>query len=232
MTIIVESLCLTRFRNLITIRRGRLIPVSRKRIHVNQTQPTRTTNEWIEFRPRSSSGRWWTGGLGLGILIMFILPFIASWEEIPLFVVIPFVILGIGVSAPLLAVAWYFPDMRYWVGKEELVLTYGPMMNDRIPLETIRSIHKQNLRLSPISSFRFPGLAVFDVHYLGTGSMRMCASSASKDILLIDTGKRRYGITPQDETGLLRAILERSSDNIQLPEGFGSDQEPETTISR
>lgn len=163
-------------------------------------------SQWREFRPRQSNGRWWAGGLGALVLALFVVPFVVSWGEVPVPLVAVFIVLGLGVSLLMLVPAWYYPELRYYLGSDELLLRFGPLMNDRIPLDSIRCIQRRNLRISPLSSFRFPGLALFDVHYLGDGVMRMCSTSASKDILVIATDQRRYGITPADERAFLEAI--------------------------
>jgi hypothetical protein len=190
-----------------------------------------SSQEWIEFRPRASHGRLWTGGMGIILTVMFALALVMAWDELPWFIKIPFVVLGIGTTAPLLILAWYFPTMRYWLGRKELVLSYGPLMYDRVPLDAIQSIRRRNLRLSPVSTFRFPGLALLNVHYLGMGQVRMCATSASKRILLINIGHRRYGITPEHEVELVQAIRERSSATIRVSENFNPERLPQSTIS-
>lgn len=182
--------------------------------------------EWLEFHPRASSGRRWTGGLGVTLGVLFLVALVAAWGNMPVFVWIPFAIFGIVVTGPLLALAWYFPSMRYWLGPDELVLSYGPLLNDRIPLDQIKSIRRRTLRLTPISSFRFPGLALFYVDYMGMGRVRMCASSATREILLIDIGERRYGLTPGDQVELVRAIRERSAAPMRISENFNPERVP------
>lgn len=38
------------------------------------------------------------------------------------------------------------------------------------------------------------------------GQIKMCATAALRDVLLIETPGERYGITPADELGLLAAL--------------------------
>jgi hypothetical protein len=68
-----------------------------------------------------------------------------------------------------------------------------------IDIDQIKSIRRRDLGISPVSSFRFPGLAIFSVPYPEIGSVRMCATAASTGILLIETGSTKYGLTPADE---------------------------------
>jgi hypothetical protein len=195
-------------------------------------QQTATTPEWIEFRPRQSNGRVWTATIGIVLALLFTAALVMAWSELPWFIKIPFIVLGIGTTFPLLVLAWYFPTMRYWLGRKELALSFGPLMYDRIPLDAIQSIRRRNLRISPVSTLRFPGLAVLNVHYLGMGQVRMCATSASRGILLINIGHRRYGITPENEMELVKAIRERSSADIRISENFNPERVAGTTISR
>ena len=185
---------------------------------------TQPDAEWIEFKPRPSHGRYWTGGLGIFLVLLFAIPFVIAVPDMHPLLAAPFVIIGVGVTAPILVIAWYFPQMRYWIGRKELVLQYGPLMYDRVPIDAIKSIRRRNLKISWLSSFRFPGLALFYVDYIEQGRVRMCSTSASRRILLIDIGHRRYGITPEDEMGLVQAIRERAEGEIRISENFNPER--------
>ncbi len=188
-------------------------------------------DKWIEFKPRPSPGRYWTGAIGIALFVLFTGSIALAVPEMHWLVAIPFVLIALGVTIPILTIAWYFPQMRYWVGRKELVLQYGPIMYDRVPLDAIKSIRRRNLKARWLSSFRFPGLALFYVDYIEQGRVRMCATSASRQILLIDIGHRRYGITPEDEMGLVQAIRERANADIRISENFNPERTSETTIS-
>jgi hypothetical protein len=165
------------------------------------------------FYPRSSNGRRWVGGIALITFILCVGPFLISIGELPAIVVVPFLLLAVASTAPLFVVAWYVPDMRYKLDPAELRLRLGPLMNDRIPLQEIRSVeHREKLKNSLLASFRFPGLAVFDVDYLDVNRVQMCATSASRNILLIDTTRRSYGVTPANEAEFLDALGKRLND--------------------
>lgn len=189
-------------------------------------------DEWIEFRPRRSHGRYWVGGLGLIFFLTFASSLFFAYGEISMFVWVPMLILGIGVSFPLLLLTWYYSTMRYLLGPHELVLSFGPIMRDRVPLNAIKSIRRRNLKLIWVSTtFRFPGLALFWVEYVEFGRIRMCATAASTDVLLIDIGLRRYGITPENEMELVQEIRKRSNADIRVSENFNPERAPDTTIS-
>lgn len=113
------------------------------------------------------------------------------------------------VAAAFLVLAMWFPTMRYELRSTELVLRYGPVLTYRIPLGDIRGIRRRNLGLTIWSSVRFPGVALFTVPYADMGNVRMCATAAINNVLLIETPKRKYGITPADEEVFVRALREQ-----------------------
>jgi len=52
-------------------------------------------------------------------------------------------------------------------------------------------------------------MALFTVPYADVGNVKMCATSASKDILLIETSSGLYGVTPRDEETFMTDIRHR-----------------------
>jgi hypothetical protein len=67
----------------------------------------------------------------------------------------------------------------------------------------------QDLAISPLSSVRMPGLALFSVFYSDEGVVKMCATSAATRILLIRTRNSTYGITPADEELFVNALMKK-----------------------
>jgi len=53
-----------------------------------------------------------------------------------------------------------------------------------------------------------PGLALFNVYYTHEGMVRMYATSAGSNVLLIRTRKGKYGITPdpKDEKNFIKEL--------------------------
>ena len=96
--------------------------------------------------------------------------------------------------------------MRYELDQHQLTLRYGPVIKYRIPLNEIRSIRRRNLSMTIWSTVRFPGIALFTVPYADVGNVKMCATAALNNILLIETGKEKYGLTPADEEAFVTAI--------------------------
>jgi hypothetical protein len=183
--------------------------------------------EGTEFLPRRSTGRLWAGGTGVITLALFVVPMILARDELPWIAVVLLAALGLVVTTPLLLVAYTMPNMRYLVTDDELIFEMRPLIDDRVPIERIRTIQRRNLKVSLLASFRFPGLAVFDVDYRDAGRVRMCATAAATDILLIDTGVRRYGITPEDEGRFIRELIRRSQGVIEvLPPESGRGAQP------
>jgi hypothetical protein len=181
-------------------------------------------NEFL-FHARPSNGRYWAGGTGLITLLLFVIPVLLAAFQMSTpgvyFFVIPMLVLGLVTSAPMLIVAWYAPSMHYILTDDELALKCNRLIADRISLEDIRSVRvHEKLKISILASFRFPGLAMFDVDYADVNRVRMCATSASQRILLIETDRKRYGVTPADVAAFLSS-LQRRLDNpsiVEFPE--------------
>jgi hypothetical protein len=108
-----------------------------------------------------------------------------------------------------LVITLFFPSMRYEIEENHLILTYGPLLRYTIDIGQIKSIRRRDLRISPLSSFRFPGLAIFGVPYLEIGTVKMCATAAGTDILLIETDSTKYGLTPADEEEFVAELRAR-----------------------
>ena len=158
------------------------------------------------FKPRPSTGWLWVGalgvllmGIGLGMLITygFSGPYILT------------ILLTVPLGLVFLLIAAFFPTMRYEIDGTRLTLSYGPLLRYTIDIGQIESIRRRDLRISPLSSFRFPGLAIFGVPYLETGTVKMCATAASTGILLIETESTKYGLTPANEEEFVAALRER-----------------------
>jgi hypothetical protein len=73
-------------------------------------------------------------------------------------------------------------------------------------LGKIRAIRRRNLGLTIWSAIRFPGIALFTVPYSDVGNVKMCATAALNNILLIETEKEKYGLTPADEEAFVVAL--------------------------
>jgi hypothetical protein len=110
------------------------------------------------------------------------------------------------VAVAFLALAFWFPTMRYELDQHQLTLRYGHVLTYRIPLSEIHTIRHRNLSLTIWSTIRFPGIALFTVPYADVGNVKMCATAALNNILLIETEKEKYGLTPADEETLVAAI--------------------------
>lgn len=110
------------------------------------------------------------------------------------------------VALAFLALAFWFPTMRYELDQDELTLQYGPVLKYKIPLHEIRTIRRRNLSLTIWSTVRFPGIALFTVPYADVGNVKMCATAALNNILLIETEKEKFGLTPADEEAFVAAL--------------------------
>ncbi len=165
-----------------------------------KNQPDRTIKI---FKPRPSYGWFWLVLLAAMIVAIAIAPALAlistSTAQITLLICAP-------VALAFLLLAFWFPTMRYELCAGQVTLRYGPVLTYRIPLNQIQTIRRKNLSLTIWSSIRFPGIALFQVPYADVGNVNMCASAALNQILLIETAKAKYGLTPSDEEAFLAAV--------------------------
>ncbi len=156
------------------------------------------------FRPRPSVGRLSLVIMATVILALGAAPFLALGltsgnAVLTLVIVVP-------VALAFLALAFWFPAMRYELDRDQITLRYGPVLTYRIPLRQIRTIRRRNLSLTIWSTVRFPGIALFQVPYGDVGNVKMCATAALNNILLIETDKEKYGLTPADENKFVDAV--------------------------
>ena len=148
------------------------------------------------FKPRRSTGWIWVGAIGLAPLAVSLGMIVMIGFSGPILVTI---LLPSLIGAGFLFIAVCFPSMHYEIRESSLLITYGPLLHYNVNLAEIKSIRRRDLGFSVISSFRFPGLALFGVPYPEIGIVNMCATASSNCILIIEAGSKKYGITPADE---------------------------------
>ncbi len=172
---------------------------------------TTSTGAALTFKPRPSSGRLWLAGVGLVVLLPTVIPTIMVAASTPsvLPVMLISAIVGLVIGAGALALAWWFPTMRYELDDQALTLRYGPVLTYRIPLADISAIRRRNLVMSLWSSTRLPGIALGGVMYGDVGEVRMCATASLNNIMLIEAGTVKYGVTPEDEAAFVNALKAR-----------------------
>jgi hypothetical protein len=118
------------------------------------------------FKPRPSTGWAWVGAIGFVLLATGLNLLITSGLSGPFMLTI---LLTIPIGLAFLLIAVFFPAMRYEIEGSYLTLTYGPILRYTIDIDQIKSIRRRDLRINLLSSFRFPGLALFSVPYLEIG---------------------------------------------------------------
>jgi hypothetical protein len=159
------------------------------------------------FKPRPSAGWFWLVLMAGIILALGVAPISAAGST-STSTVITLIILT-PVALAFLILAFWFPTMRYELDPEQIVLHYGPVINYRISFKEIRTIWRRNLSMTIWSTVRFPGIALFKVPYADVGDVKMCATVALKDILLIETAKEKFGLTPAGEEAFVAAVRAR-----------------------
>ncbi|MGE5375903.1 MAG: PH domain-containing protein [Bacteroidota bacterium] len=158
------------------------------------------------FKPRPSTGWIWVGLIGFMLLATGLGLMIMQGLSSPFLLMI---LLTIPIGTGFLVLAIFFPTMRYEIEGSRLTLLYGPLLRYTIEIGQIKSIRSRDLEISLVSSFRFPGLAIFSVPYHEVGIIKMCATAASHGILLIETASAKYGLTPADEQQFVAELRER-----------------------
>ena len=163
-------------------------------------------SENIFFQPRPSNGWIWVTIIGAALTAICIgLILTLGFSGTFTFTILLTGVIGVG----FLFIAACFPTMRYGIGNDKLIITYGPILRYTVNLADIKSIRRRDLNVSLISSFRFPGLALFGVPYSEIGTVRMCATSAGEGILVIETASKKFGITPADESAFVAKLRKR-----------------------
>jgi len=160
------------------------------------------------FRPKPSLG--WLWALVLAAVMVVPLGAALITEPIPAEGrVIVYGTFGMVLVIALwfLAAVVFFGRMRYDLGTDALVITYGPILRYRVRYTDITDVRVADLRFSPWSSFRFPGLALWKVSYGGgMGTVKMCSTRSQRGVLLITAGVQRYGISPAEEERFMHEL--------------------------
>ncbi|TDB37924.1 MAG: hypothetical protein D9V44_07700 [Actinobacteria bacterium] len=170
------------------------------------------------FKPKPSSGwAWWVALAAVMFASAAPVLFLPASEEIPWWV--DLIMWGtVGLGLWFLAIAIYFPAMRYHLTDTELVLSYGSLLAYRIPYPAITRIERRDLKWSSQSSMRLPGLALWTVPTSGSGRIRMCSTRSTRGVLLISvTDGHPYGISPAEEDRFVHELLARTSQTGVTP---------------
>lgn len=156
------------------------------------------------FKPKSSMG--WLSLLFLGVILAGIAILViwkVGWNSPT-----SLVILAVFAAAilALITLALFFPAMNYEIRGRTIYLRYGPVLRYEIPINEIRSIRKTDLPLSIMSSFRFPGIALFNIPTSTEGDIKMCSTASVHQILIIETKNDKFGLTPENEEAFITSI--------------------------
>ena len=126
----------------------------------------------------------------------------------------PLFIVFLSLATLIIIAIFAIPRMRYELHEAELLIVLGPR-KERIPYNHIVDILAKDLSFNVLSSFRMPGVALFDVMYSDEGIVRMYSTHALKDVVLIKTLKKKYGISPKDKEGFISSLGKHLSIEIE-----------------
>ncbi|MCX6098376.1 MAG: PH domain-containing protein [Caldiserica bacterium] len=170
------------------------------------------TEEGRVFRPRVNAWTRVSTWLLAGVLTI---PFISvmtaaheAWSELWWTVLLMGVMAvgGIAVSTNTVRVV---RTMRYILTADAVEIRAGGSSR-RILFKDVVRVEVVNLAFNPISSYRLPGLALYDVLYSDEGIVTMFSTHALRDVVLIETADHhKYGISPEDEVEFVSDLRSR-----------------------
>jgi len=178
---------------------------------------TELTEEGRVFRPRASV---WTWVSTWFLAVVLAIPFIsiitaarAAWGDLwwTVLLVGAMAVAGLTVSVNTVRVV---RTMRYVLTDRALEIHAGRSLR-RVPFEVITRVEVVNLVFNPLSSFRLPGLALYDVLYGTEGIVTMFSTHALRDVVLIETeDHHKYGISPEDEAEFVADLHSRLRNGV------------------
>jgi hypothetical protein len=170
------------------------------------------TEEGRTFRPPVT---FWTRASTWMLAVVLTIPFVSiiiaaheAWGDIWWVVLIMAVLAagGIAVSVNALNVV---RTMRYVLTTDAVKIRAGRSRR-HIAFDDIIRVEVVNLALNLLSSYRLPGLALYDVLYSDEGIVTMFSTRALRDIVLIETADHhKYGISPEDEAEVVSDLCSR-----------------------
>jgi len=170
------------------------------------------TEEGRVFRPRVNAWTRVSTWLLAGVLAI---PFVIvmtvaheAWRELWWTVLLMGVMSvgGIAVSTNTVRVV---RTMRYILTADAVEIRAGGSSR-RIFFKDIVRVEVVNLAFNPISSYRLPGLALYDVLYSDEGIVTMFSTHALRDVVLIETADHhKYGISPEDKAEFVSDLRSR-----------------------
>jgi hypothetical protein len=158
------------------------------------------------FRPRSFAVGLISSAVFMGAMSGLAIVAVRHQPPAPLIMKCVALALALGLDAAAIFFAAIFVTMKYFVTDSQVILRCGPF-RWKIPIRDIRSIVERDVGWMPISEgWKLPGYALFKIQCADIGPVRMCSTALTKRILLIDTGKDLWGITPRDVEGFVAAL--------------------------
>ncbi|MEO5951024.1 MAG: PH domain-containing protein [Chloroflexia bacterium] len=153
--------------------------------------------------------------LSIALILIAIARFLPGWASITFTIV--FAAFGLFLLAFGLFTRNIVKTMRYVLTDSMLKLFGGPVHYE-IPLDTIKRAYARDIYTGPSNQVRIatatgintPNLALSNVTWKDTGMLKMCGTpgrvTGTEHIVIIETDKDKYGITPLDESAFLDAL--------------------------
>lgn len=164
------------------------------------------------FRPRVSG---WTRVSTWLMAVVLTIPSMSliiaahdAWGEVwwAVLMMAVLAVAGIAVSVNTVVVV---RTMRYILTADVVEIHAGRNLR-RIPFKDIIRVEVVDLAFNPLSSYRLPGLALYDVLYSDKGIVTMFSTHVLKEVVLIETADHhKYGISPEDEVKFVSDLRSR-----------------------
>lgn len=164
------------------------------------------------FRPRVSG---WTRVSTWLMAVVLTIPSMSliiaahdAWGEVwwAVLMMAVLAVAGIAVSVNTVVVV---RTMRYILTADVVEIHAGRNLR-RIPFKDIIRVEVVDLAFNPLSSYRLPGLALYDVLYSDKGIVTMFSTHVLKEVVLIETAEHhKYGISPEDKVKFVSDLRSR-----------------------
>jgi hypothetical protein len=170
------------------------------------------TDEGRVFRPRATG---WTHASTWLLAVVFTIPFMSiiiaahdAWGDLWWTVLLMGAMAAVGLAVSLNTVR-VVQTMRYVLTTDAVEIRAARSLR-RVPFKDIIRVDVVNLAFNLVSSFRLPGLALYDVLYSDEGIVTMFSTHALKDVVLIETADHhKYGVSPEEEAEFVSDLRSR-----------------------
>ncbi len=165
------------------------------------------------FKAKTTRSGWFTIISPMVILITVFLLIVPSRLELENFLVFFLVLLlpMLIIFFALLYLLIIYPKIQYRFDDNELIFTCGPFKK-KILYSEIKKAFQRNFNSVPVCvGLNFPGFAITNANFADYGKITLWATRWNKNITVIETTTKSYGITPINEAYFLEILKEKTT---------------------